>query len=195
MPSEGWLATAKALADRGMDAIYGGQVSVFDETPAPRSGAEAFEWVFAFDQKRYIEEMGFSVTANLVTSRTVFEAVGPMITGVSEDKEWCQRATAKGVSLHYAPDLQVSHPTRQDWAALAKKWRRVSDELGGLALMHPTGRLKWRLRACAMPLSALAHTPKVLAHSALSGGEKLRALVTLFRLRGARMMWMLRQAA
>jgi len=194
VPSETWLATAKALANRGLETIYGGQVTVFDETPSPRSGAEAFETVFAFDQKRYIDEMGFSVTANLLTRRDVFEQVGPMIVGVSEDKEWCQRATSKGFELVYAPELSAAHPTRQDWAALAKKWRRVSDELGGLALKEPLGRLKWALRALAMPLSAVAHLPQVLRHPALSRAEKGQGALTLFRLRGMRMVWMLHQS-
>lgn len=195
VPSETWVSVAKTLAERGGDTIYGGQVIVFDETPAPRSGAEAFETVFAFDQKRYIEEMGFSVTANLLTKRAVFEEVGPMIVGVSEDKEWCQRATSKGFVLEYAPELMASHPTRQDWPALAKKWRRVSEELGGLAMSASWGRFKWALRALAMPLSAIAHFPQVLRHPALSAVEKGQGVMTLIRLRCARMIWMLRQAA
>jgi hypothetical protein len=68
VPSGGWLARARAIARGDPTVVSGGRIEVFDETPAPRSGAEAFETVFAFDQERYIREDGFSVTANLVAA-------------------------------------------------------------------------------------------------------------------------------
>jgi GT2 family glycosyltransferase len=89
VPAADWLAVALSL--RGGADVIGGTVTLFDETPAPRSGAEAFETVFAFDNKGYIEKKGFSVTANLLTRRDVFEAVGPFRAGLSEDLDWCQR--------------------------------------------------------------------------------------------------------
>src|SRR6056297_2549598 len=46
VPLPDWLATALALA--GPDQVVGGRIVTFDETPPPRSGAEAFEAVFAF---------------------------------------------------------------------------------------------------------------------------------------------------
>ena len=87
---------------------------MFDETPAPRSGAEAFEAVFAFDWRGYIANKGFTVTANMVTCRAVFADVGPFINGVSEDLDWYRRATAKGYRLQAAGDLRVGHPSRSD---------------------------------------------------------------------------------
>jgi hypothetical protein len=46
-----------------------------------------------------------------------------------------------------------------------------------------------------MPVSAVAHLPKVLFSTKLNGGgERLRAAATLIRLRLLRMTWMLRQA-
>lgn len=193
VPAPDWLETAFRVAGRG--DIVGGQVTVFDETPPPRSGAEAFETVFAFDTRAYIERDGFSVTANLVTSRAVFEAVGPLIPGLSEDIEWCRRATGKGFSLVHAPELRVAHPTRADWPALHRKWRRLTQELFGLNGTGPAARAKWGLKALAMPLSIPANAPKVLAHPGLNGtGERLAALGMLVRLRLLRAVWMLRQA-
>jgi hypothetical protein len=58
----------------------------------------------------------------------------------------------------------------------------------------PRGRLRWGLRALAMPVSALVHLPKVLMSPKLDGaGERVRAALTLIRLRLLRMGWMLRQ--
>ena len=194
VPRPGWVDAAKRIASGEPRTITGGRIEVFDETPAPRSGAEAFETVFAFNQESYIRDKGFSVTANLVTARATFEHTGPMIVGLSEDVEWCRRAVSKGHPLGYDADLLVAHPTRQDWAALAKKWRRMTEEGFGLNGTAPLARITWMGRALLMPLSVLVHLPKVLRHPALSGREKGRGVVMLARLRLQRMVWMLRQS-
>jgi GT2 family glycosyltransferase len=192
LPAADWLAMARLTGARTDGDLFGGRIDVFDETPPPRSGAEAFEAVFAFDWRGYIEKKGFSVTANLVTRRDVFAATGPFIHGVSEDLDWCRRATARGFRLRAAPDLRVGHPSRQDWGALRKKWLRLTRESHQLE----ASQLRWALKALVMPLSALAHLPKVILSPRLSGpGEKLRGAATLIRLRLARMVWMLRQAS
>jgi len=193
VPEPDWLACALTVKDKA--DVIGGTVTVFDETPAPRSGAEAFETVFAFDNAGYIRDKGFSVTANLLTTRTVFIDVGEFRTGMSEDLDWCQRATAKGYGLAHEDTLRVAHPTRSDWAALARKWRRLTDESWGLQGNDVAARAKWALRAAAMPLSALAHLPRALRHPNLRGRtERLRAASTLIRLRMTRAGWMLQQA-
>lgn len=192
VPAPGWLA--KACAIDATNAVVGGRMDVFDETPPPRSGAEVFETVFAFDQKDYIARKGFSVTANLVTTRAVFEATGPMITGLSEDMDWCRRAVAAGFSLTYDDELVASHPTRQDWPALRKKWARTTHEMFGLNGTSPSARLKWFLRALAMPMSALAHMPRILTHPNLNSGERVSGVITLFRLRCTRCAWMVAQS-
>lgn len=192
VPEPDWVTSAFAVCGQG--DIVGGAVSVFDETPPPRSGAEAFETVFAFDNQHYVEDKGFSVTANLVTRRAVFEATGPFDDSRSEDVDWCRRAKAQGFSLVYAGGLRVAHPSRSDWPALRKKWRRMTHESFGVNGTGPTARLKWALRALAMPLSVLAHTPQILTSSELrSGKERGAALLTLARLRLQRMVWMLTQ--
>ncbi len=194
VPAPDWLAVGRQIADRA--DLIGGRVDVFDETPPPRNGAEAFEAVFAFNFRRYIEVQGFSGAGNLLTRRDVFDAIGGFINGVSEDREWTMRAVARGYSLIYEDRFQVSHPSRQNWPALRAKWRRTTQEAYQLNGTGAGARLRWALRGLAMPASAVAHTPKVLSSDKLaSSGEVLRAISTLFRLRCQRMLWMLRQAA
>ncbi|WP_170578519.1 glycosyltransferase family 2 protein [Ruegeria arenilitoris] len=194
VPASDWLTIGREIAN--LADLIGGRVDVFDETPPPRSGAEAFEAVFAFNFRRYIEVQGFSGAGNLLTRRDVFDAIGGFINGVSEDQEWTMRAVSCGYSLIYEDRLRVSHPSRRDWPALKAKWRRTTQEAyqlngGGLA-----ARLRWVLRGLAMPASAVVHTPKVMSSDKLaSTGEVVRAISTLFRLRCQRMVWMLRQAA
>lgn len=193
VPAPDWLDAA--LAARLKGDLVGGRIDVFDETPPPRSGAEAFETVFAFDNRAYVERKGFSVTANLVTRRDVFEATGPFTHGLSEDLDWCRRATAKGFRLTYDDAMRVGHPTRSDWPALTRKWRRLTEEAFGVNGRSPARRAVWAGRALLMPVSILAHAHRVLGHPALGGAERARALGTLARLRLARAGWMLRQAA
>ena len=188
-----WLAMARRVQPRA--DLIGGRVDVFDETPPPRSGAEAFETIFAFNFRNYIEVQGFTGAGNLVTRRDVFEDVGGFVNGVSEDRDWSMRAVAKGYRLTYEDDLVVSHPSRSDWPALRHKWQRMTRELCASNGTAPSDRLRWGLRALAMPPSAVAHLPKVLFSPRLNGGgERLRAAATLIRLRLLRMVWMLRQA-
>ena len=189
VPRRDWLRRVIDLPLAPEGEVVGGAISTFDETPPPRSGAEAFEAVFAFNQKGYVEQKGFSVTANLVTSRELFERVGELRDAVSEDVDWCRRATSGGARLTYDADLSVSHPTRRDWPALRKKWLRTTREAHGI---YGDNRLSWLMKALLMPASAVAHVPRVLSSDRIDGaGERFRAVLTLFRLRLARMWWML----
>jgi glycosyltransferase involved in cell wall biosynthesis len=193
VPAENWLARARGVI--GQADIIGGAIDVFDETPPPRSGAEAFETIFAFDNRAYIETKGFSVTANLVTTRTTFERTGPFRPGLSEDLDWCHRATAAGAGLAYDENLRVAHPTRPDWPTLRHKWRRLTDEAWGLRQATLPARTGWVLRALAMPVSVAAHAPRIFFSPRLDGpGERFAAFATLLRLRLLRCVWMLRQA-
>ena len=187
-----WLSVARSVVTG--DDIIGGRIDVFDETAPPRSGPQAFEAVFGFDQRTYIEAKGFSVTANLLMSRKVFKDVGPFRHGVSEDLDWCLRAGAKGYQITYEDRLCVGHPSRGNWRDLNRKWRRLTAESFGLTGAGAKARVVRALRALVMPFSILAHAPKVLRCRDLSASEKARGLVTLAGIRMSRMVWMLRQA-
>jgi len=187
-----WVKVAFKVAPHA--DLTGGRVDVFDETPPPRSGAEGFETVFAFNFKRYIEVQGFTGAGNLITRRDVFEDVGEFRGGVSEDLDWSTRAVAKGYKLVYQDSLVVSHPSRQDWATLRHKWHRITQEMCATNGTDAKARARWALRGLMMPVSAVVHLPKVLFSAKLnSPGERLRACATLIRLRLLRMLWMLRQ--
>lgn len=191
LPAPNWVARGLEIATEGQ--VIGGRVDVFHETDPPLSGAEAFEAVFAFKMQAYLERDAFLGAGNLVTSRALFDAVGGFRPAVSEDKDWSQRAARAGYGLGFDADFAVSHPSRQDWPALRRKWRRLASEAFLLDATGRRGRILWGLKALAMPASILAHLPRVLRAPDLSGGEKLRAIGTLARLRLARMGWMLGQ--
>ncbi|MBA3896965.1 MAG: glycosyltransferase [Sphingomonadaceae bacterium] len=186
-----WLeAGVAALAPR---AFAGGQVIVPVEANAPLSGAEAYEVIFAFRMGDYIRRKGFTGTGNLFVRRADFGAVGPFRTGVSEDVDWCRRATANGLTLVYAPDAIAAHPARPDWAGLFARTRRIQSELFLLAAQRRFGRLRWFVRSLAMPVSIVAHAPRILRARSIRGA-RVKALRTLVRLRLWRAGKGLRQA-
>ena len=193
VPASDWVAQSIRALPKG--DVVSGRVDTFDEGLGPRTGAQAFETVFAFRQKDYIEKQGFAVTANLATTRRVFEAVGNFRVGLSEDKDWCQRAVRAGFSLVYVDAMAVSHPTRSDWPALRKKWLRLTEESFALHLADGGSRASWAVRSVAVLLSALPHSVKVWTSPKLNGvGERVRGMETLFRPRIVRAAWMVQQA-
>lgn len=182
VPEPEWLAEGLAALS-GYDFV-GGRVTVLVGDPDRMTAAEAFERVFAFDFKTYITRKGFTGAGNLFCPREVFDAVGGFRATVSEDVEWSFRARGCGFSLGYAPKAIVGHPARSTWNDLRGKWRRVNAETFALMREGRAGRLKWLLRSLVLPLSALAHTPKVMASDQLhTGRQRLDAIVMLFRLR------------
>lgn len=192
VPRPDWIGAALAALEGRQ--VVGGRISLFDETPPPRSGAEAFETVLAFDQEDYIRNKGFSVSANLLTWRPIFEAVGDFGVGLSEDMDWCRRAAAQGFTLEYMPTVEVAHPTRSTTEALDRKWRRMVREnfmLGGTGY---AARLRWLLRAGVVLASPLVHAHRFLTDPTLrDNGERLRGLLMLVRIRTLRAVWMMRQ--
>jgi GT2 family glycosyltransferase len=181
-PEPEWLSEGVAALAR--HDFVGGRVKVLVEDSASLTGTEAFERVFAFDNAAYVTRKGFTVTANLFCSRALFDEVGGFLVDVSEDIDWSRRARAAGYRIGYAPSAVIGHPARRSWDELRTKWARMNAEQFGLVKARPVGRLLWFSRSCLLPVSAFAHSPKVLASRELATfGQRLQALVVLFRLR------------
>jgi GT2 family glycosyltransferase len=185
VPQPDWL-TEGVRALSGHDVV-GGRMKVLVDDPARMTPAEAFETVFAFDNESYVAHKGFTVSANLLCRRALFEKVGGFLSaGYAEDVEWCNRALASGFTLGYAPASIVGHPARRTWEDLLKKWRRTNSDNYGVISRRRGGKTYWFLRTFLIPFSAVAHSPKVFQSSKLySFGQKLSALSVLYRLR----MW------
>jgi cellulose synthase/poly-beta-1,6-N-acetylglucosamine synthase-like glycosyltransferase len=177
-----WLEEGlKALAAHD---FVGGHVTVLVEDERRLTPAEAFERVFAFDFKTYIERKGFTGSGNMFCPARLFADVGGFGVGISEDTEWSKRAQARGYRLGYAPLAVVGHPARRNWAELTRKWRRVNAESYGLSAGTRGRRLRWLLRSLAMPASAVVHTPKVLFSPKLkTASERLGGLAVLYAIR------------
>lgn len=177
-----WLEEGVRALDRY--DLVGGHVSVLVSDPVHMTSAEAFERVFAFDFKTYIEKKGFTGAGNMFCRRELFDRAGGFRVGMSEDVEWSRRAVAMGARLGYAPTAIVGHPARVTWEQLRDKWRRLNAETFGLMAGERNRRARWLARNALMPASAIAHAPKVLTSPELSTThQRLLALGMLFRLR------------
>jgi GT2 family glycosyltransferase len=184
-PAPDWLE--RGLAALETASVIGGRVDVLVTDPAAMSATEAFEMVFAFNNEGYVRDKGFSVSANLFVRRDVWEVVGGFRDGISEDVDWCWRARDAGFPVAYAPEARVGHPARRDWSELVRKWRRLTRE--GYALhREKAGSLpSWLLRSWAVPLSALAHLPRVMRSPKLSRPvDRMRAAGILLAIRAYR---------
>ena len=181
-PSPTWLENG--LAALSSAQIVGGQVDVDYEDPAHPSAVEAFEKVFAFNFKRYIEQVGFSGSGNMFVSREIFDRVGGFRGQVAEDLDWGRRAVAAHYRFRYAADVVVSHPARRNWTELTQKWRKASSEAFAITIERPNGRVVWFLRSFAILGSPFVHWVAVARSNKLQNAEqRLKAIGVLFRIR------------
>jgi cellulose synthase/poly-beta-1,6-N-acetylglucosamine synthase-like glycosyltransferase len=187
-PSLDWLA--RGIAALATADMAGGRVDVAVADTNNLTGVEAFERVFAFNFKRYIEQKGFSGAGNMFVPREIFDKVGGFRANRgSEDIDWGQRAVALGYRWQYASDACVSHPARHDWMELKRKWRRLIEESYSASREKPFGGLRWILRSWVILLSPFLHTATILRSRKLDClDQRLKAIVVLFRLRWWRFM-------
>jgi len=186
-----WLAEgAEALTH--FDYV-GGRVVTVANKETRITPAEAYEVVFAFDFKKYIEKDKFSGTGNLFVPRRVFEQVGPFRSSVSEDVEWCRRANAMHMRLGYAEKAIVEHAARREWRSLTQKWDRVLVETILLSREQPRWRLRWIGYTAAVAVSPLIHWVRPLLTPRLPGFHaKLMGIIGLIGIRTYRSCLMVR---
>lgn len=182
LPEPGWLDAGVRALDRY--GLVGGRMTVLVDDPNHMTPAEAFEMVFAFDNRDYVLRKHFTVTANLFVRKADFDRVGPYRGAVSEDVDWCLRARACGLQIGYVEEAAVGHPARRTWPELERKWLRITSEEHALTMERPRGALRWAIKAAMLPPSALAHLPKVLTSPKLNNRrDRLAAAAVLVRSR------------
>ena len=181
-----WLAVilARFAADPGLQ-ILGGDIRMLTQVPGDPTPAEAYECLYAYNQRDYIERQGFSVTANLAFRRAAYERIGPFAgIEVAEDMDWGHRATAMGIRTRYAPEMIIHHPARRSMAELRAKWDRNISHHFQVRAGGAKGRTKWVLTALALAASAPAEIPRIATTDRLRGPrERWRAFLGLAGLR------------
>jgi GT2 family glycosyltransferase len=185
VPAQDWLQ--RGLAALAHTEIVGGAVAATARAAANPTPSEAFELVFAFQMKRYVERKGFSGSGNLFVRRSAFEAVGGFRKGINEDEEWGRRAITRGYRTVYDASVCATHPARHNWPELRRKWERVTLERYILTRERPHGLLIWIGSSWLILLSPLVHFTKVLRSPRLhSLRARCGAIAILFRVRAYR---------
>jgi len=181
----GWIdTTISYMASHPETGVIGGDVRIAYADPARPTAIEAYESVFGYRMKLYVERDHYTATCNMAVRRDVFEKVGPFAgIDIAEDVDWGRRATAANVRIDYVPEMRIATPARADFAELRRKWdRHVGhdfEKVEGLS-----GRLRWALRALALAASPPAEALRIARSDRLSGlRSRALALACLSRVR------------
>jgi glycosyltransferase involved in cell wall biosynthesis len=191
-----WLQQAVDAVEADPSRPVGGDVRIDMKDPRSPSGVEAFEAVFAFRQKMYIERQKFSGSGNLACTRALFDRVGgfgPIAT--AEDKTWGQKASAMGHPPRYVPAMIVYHPARSGHQETRARWQRIMEHqyLADAAAGKP--RWRWTLYSFAVLLATVAQTPQFLLSPRVNGvSGRVKGLAFLFQTRWNRFIDMRRIA-
>jgi GT2 family glycosyltransferase len=184
-----WLSTiCRALRSAPEGTVLGGDVRIWRANRETFTAIEAYESVFSYRFKLYIEHHGYCGTGNMALHRTDFEKVGPFA-GIqfAEDVEWGQRARAAGLRFRYVPEMIVFHPARGSLRELYSKWRRHIQHAFNAAQRKTGWRVYWIARAAAVLFSPVADSVKVFTSDRLHGvSPRLKALVVLAAVRACR---------
>lgn len=189
-----WLRSiAQALqADQGGIAL-GGDVRIWRDGDKSLTAIAAYESIFAYRFKLYIERHGFAGTGNLAIRRTDFDVVGSFGgIEIAEDMDWGQRACSAGVQFRYTPDMIVFHPARDSLRELYAKWDRHILHYRNMAEGKRGWKLRWAARALLVLSSPAADIVTVFRSDRVDGfSARIKAFAVLCAIRFHRAMAML----
>ena len=158
-----WLAQIERRFSEDAElAILGGDVRIACGDPKRLTLLEAYESVFAYRMKEYIEKQGFTGTGNLAVRSNVLSAVGPFGgIEIAEDRDWGQRALRLSYRTTYCPDMIVYHPARRNLGELTLKWQRhVAHDFSKMRSKSGWWP-RWVLRSVAVALSPAAELARI----------------------------------
>lgn len=139
VPDKNWLANGVDCMQRSDNCgIVAGKIEIVIRNQAKPSSVELYEYAIALQQRKYVEEQRFAVTANVFTLKTVFDRVGTFNEKLKSggDREWSQRVLAVGYGLVYTEHARVFHSARRTIRDLYKKVVRVT---GGVYILRRYG--------------------------------------------------------
>ena len=189
-----WLKSGlDALAASEAHTALGGDVQIWRDRKDRFTATEAYESVFAYRFKLYIEQHGFSGTGNLLVRRADFDRVGPFEgIQVAEDMDWGRRALEAGCNFRFVPGMIVYHPARRSIGELFVKWDRHLQHAANISDGTIAWKARWIARAFAVLASPAADWPKVVFADRLPGlSSKAKALGVLAAVRAYRFWRML----
>lgn len=182
----GWLPRIAAYFDENPDVhAVGGDVYILRDNPDDPTPLEAYEGVFAFRTRMYIETMSFTATNNLAVRAPAMARVGGFGgKDIAEDRDWGQRAAAMGFPTRWTHDMIIHHPARASFTELCKKWDRQTSHDYMDTHGRPGGRIRWFFRSIALAVSPIIEIPRILRAERINGArERLMAFWVLLKIR------------
>jgi glycosyltransferase involved in cell wall biosynthesis len=189
-----WIKNGiKALEANNSAPLIGGDVKIDCKDFNALTPLEAYESIFAYRQKEYINKMGFSGSGNLAMRAPIFHKVGPFPgLNVAEDRAWGRTAIEKGLHFDYVPEMLIYHPARTSAEDIYQKWDRHTRHDYEEVRSSSLSGIKWLIRTILVLASIPIHSLKVLISDRISGlRHKYGAISMLSRIRWFRVKAML----
>lgn len=186
LPDKDWLKHAvRRLMAPGAPDILGGEILIFCADEDHPTDVELYEKVFGFEQERYVRRKRFAAGANIITTKEVFEKVGPFLNGkLPEDLEWGQRASALGFRIGFAGDALVRHPARRTWSDLRWKINRTVFHQRNAFKEKRQFLARWIVLGLLLAVPPVNKVWEVVQSPYLHGvAQRLRAVAMLVRAR------------
>jgi glycosyltransferase involved in cell wall biosynthesis len=181
-----WLSNIVRYFDQHPDIdIVGGDIRIRPADAQRLTAVEAYENVYSYRARQYVERYGFAATGNMAVRAAAFQEIGPFGgIGTMEDTEWGQRATGRGHGIAYLGNALVMTPSCRSFAELAVRWdRHVAHEFAALD-KTAAGVTRWLLKSMAMALSPVGEIVNLLRTDRLNGPrERFLAFICLARVR------------
>ena len=189
IPNSNWLANGvKSLLSEPNCGLVAGKINFFYQNPQKPTAVELYDSLSFMDQKKYIQQHQYGVTANLFTRQTVFDRVGTFNTNLKSggDKEWGKRVFQHGYFQVYAENACVEHPARSSFQEISKKITRIRK--GGYDIdsldadnrfelnYHRLRKIIWRLK----PPSKSAFDKLYRLESSINIKQKFEFIIVIF---------------
>lgn len=130
VPAADWIEKGvEKLMKTPNCGLVAGKIQIFFKNPNRPTDFEIYDSINFLRQKHYIERYNFGATANIFSSRDIFEAVGLFNSELKSggDSDWGKRVFSAGFTQLYADDVLVAHPARYQWKEIKKKAIRVTE--------------------------------------------------------------------
>ncbi len=171
-PVADWLERGLAALRRHANAgIIAGRIELYATHGAIDPACQAYEQMFAFDQKRNVLHNAVA-TANWISSIDIPRSLGGFRAELKSggDSDLSRRAAAAGHPIHFVSDVTVRHPIRADRGSLIGKAVRV---IGGRVGLHHVryGAVGWALK---LAREAVGRIVRVMGARELGFGLRFR---------------------